>query len=89
LSWVGAYGHSMYEGKYYVIKLSAADLGQLLDGLEVRAQAWEKTAVYHRAGISPSDILVEECNGAEETDRIAKHYRSIIATIVQQTEHQP
>lgn len=79
----------MCERKYYVIKLSAADLGQLMDGLEMRAQAWEKTAAYHRTGSAPDGVLVEECNDAEEAERIAKHYRSIIATIVRQTEHQP
>lgn len=79
----------MYEGKFYVIKLSAADLGQLLDGLQCRAEAWEKTAVYHRTGVAPDGFLVEESNDAEEAERIARHYRSIIATIVQQTEHQP
>jgi hypothetical protein len=79
----------MYKGKFYVIKLGAADLGQLMDGLECRAAAWEKTAVFHRAGVAPDGCLVEECNDAEEAERIATHYRSIIAAIVQQTEHQP
>lgn len=79
----------MYEGKFYVIKLSAADLGQLMDGLECRAEAWEKTALYHRTGGAPDGFLVEECNDVAEAERIAKRYRSILATIVQQTEHQP
>jgi hypothetical protein len=79
----------MYDGKFYVIKLCAADLGQLLDGLECRAVGWEKTATYHRTGNAPEGFLVEECNGAEEAERIAKRYRAIIATILQQTEHQP
>lgn len=79
----------MYEGKSYVIKLNAADLGQLMDGLECRAAAWERTAGYHRTGVALDGFLVEECNDAEEAERIAKHYRSIIATIMQQTEHQP
>jgi len=79
----------MYEGKFYVIKLNAIDLGQLLDGLETRAEAWEKTATYHRSGISPSDFIIEESSGAEEAEQIAKHYRSIISKIVKQTEHQP
>ena len=79
----------MYEGKFYVIKLSAADLGQLMDGLECRAAAWEKTAVFHQTGVAPEGFLVEECNDAEEAERIAKHYRAIIATIVRQTEQQP
>ena len=74
--------------KIYRIKLDAHDLGQLLDGLEARAEAWEKTAEYHRTGQSPPDFLVEECNDAYEADRIANHYRSIIAKIWKQREEQ-
>src|SRR6185436_12274744 len=46
--------------KKYRIELDGFDLGQVLDGLEVRADAWMKTARYHRTGESPRDILVEE-----------------------------
>lgn len=74
--------------KKYHIELSALDLGQLLDGLEARAAAWEKTASYHRTGESPADFMVEECSDAEEADRIAAHYRSIIAQIFEQREAQ-
>jgi len=52
--------------KSYRIELNELDLGQLLDGLEARAEAWEKTANYHRTGISPRDFIVEECNDADE-----------------------
>jgi hypothetical protein len=74
--------------KTYRIELGAFDLGQLLDGLEARADAWEKTADYHRTGSSPPDFIVEECNDAAEADGIANHYRSIIATIQKQREAQ-
>ncbi len=67
--------------KTYRIELDDFDLGQVLDGLEIRAEAWEKTADYHRTGESPSDFFVEECNDADEADRIANHYRSILAKI--------
>ena len=70
--------------KMYRIELDDFDLGQLLDGLEARAVAWEKTADYHRTGESPPDFIVEESNGAGEADGIAKHYRSIIAKILKQ-----
>jgi len=80
-------------GKYtmkqtYRIELDGHDLGQLLDGLEARAEAWEKTAEYYRTGHSPPDFMVEECNDAHEADRIASHYRSIIAKLRQQQEAQ-
>jgi hypothetical protein len=74
--------------KTYRIELDGLDLGQLLDGLEARAEAWEKTADYHRTGELPPDFIVEECNNADEADRIANHYRSIIAKIRKQQEGQ-
>jgi hypothetical protein len=74
--------------KTFHIALDSLDLGQLLDGLEVRADAWEKTAEYHRTGKLPDDFVVEECNDANEASRIAGHYRSIIAKIQKQQEAQ-
>lgn len=74
--------------KIYRIELDDFDLGQLLDGLEARAAAWEKTTDYHRTGESPPDFIVEESNGADEADGIAKHYRLIIAKILKQQETQ-
>ncbi len=72
----------------YCIELEELDLGQLLDGLEVRADGWEKTACYHKTGSAPPDFLIEECSSAEEADEIAKHYRSIISKIVKQMDAQ-
>ena len=74
--------------KTYRIELNDLDLGQLLDGLEARAVAWTKTADYHRTGESPPGFIVEECNDADEANRIATHYRSIIAKIQKQQEEQ-
>lgn len=74
--------------RIYRIELDCFDLGQLLDGLEARAEAWEKTADYHRTGESDPDFLIEECNGADEAAGIASHYRSIIAKILKQREEQ-
>ena len=74
--------------KKYRIELDDFDLGQVLDGLEIRAEAWEKTADYHRTGESPPNFIVEECNNADEADKIARHYRSIIAKIRKQQEEQ-
>ncbi len=74
--------------KTYLIRLDENDLGQLLDGLEARAEAWEKTAHYHRTGESPADLIVEECTDEDEADRIAAHYRSIISKILEQRKAQ-
>lgn len=74
--------------KIYRIQINAHDLGQLLDGLEARVEAWEKTADCHRTGHSPLGFIVEECNDADEADKIATHYRSIITKIREQREAQ-
>lgn len=74
--------------KTYLIRLEENDLAQLLDGLEARAEAWEKTAKYHRTGESPADFIVEECTGADEAEKIAANYRSIISKIREQREAQ-
>jgi hypothetical protein len=74
--------------KTYKIELDDSDLGQILDGLEARAEIWEGTANYHRTGESPQDFIVAECSSGDEADGIAKHYRSIIAKIRKQLETQ-
>lgn len=74
--------------KIYRITLSELDLGQLLDGLEVRAEAWENTADYHRTGKMPVDFIVEESRDADEAAKIATHYRSIIGKIRKQRDEQ-
>jgi hypothetical protein len=71
------------------IELSENDLGQAIDGLEVRAKQWEGTATYMRTGESPDEFFMpEECRDAEEAENIASHYRSIIAKIRKQQETQ-
>ena len=74
----------------FKIELDPHDLGQLLDGLEIRAEAWEKTAEYLRTGKFPAGeyFLIEECNGAEEAEQIAEHYRLISRNIREQAERQ-
>ena len=67
----------------YQITLDALEIGQILDGLEVRAESWERTAEYLRTREMSADefFIVEECSKPEEADGIATRYRSIIAKI--------
>jgi len=74
--------------KAYCIELGEVELLQILGGLEIRADAWEKTADYHRTSESPAGFIIEESNDAEEASKIAAHYRSIIAKIQRQREEQ-
>ena len=72
----------------YQIELNEVDLGQLLEGLDQRAKAWELTAEYHRGRTEAIDFIVEECTDAHEADQIAGHYRRIIAKIEKQRQEQ-
>ena len=74
--------------KTYLIHLDENDLGQILDGLEVRAAAWEQTADYHRTCQASPVFLVEECDDADEAATIARRYRAIMANLINQREVQ-
>jgi len=76
-------------GKKLRIELDSNDLGQVCDGLEMRAKAWEDTARYLATGQSPDEFFIaEECRDADEAESIAQHYRSILAKIRDQVEAQ-
>lgn len=77
-------------GTTYRLELEANDVGQALDGLEQRAEAWERTAKYLRTEAMPDGefFVIEECSDAAEADAIAAHYRKIIRTIEAQLEAQ-
>jgi hypothetical protein len=74
--------------KRFTLQLDSRDVFQLLDGLELRAESWERTAEYLRSGYVNGDYLVEECSKPEEADDIAAHYRAMIASIRKQVEAQ-
>lgn len=78
----------MKADKEYVIHLNAFDLGQLIDGLEVRANAWKFTAEYFETGVSTEGFAIEECADAEEARKIEAHYRQILVTLTAQQKQQ-
>ena len=74
----------------YRIEWDDLDLGQALDGLEMRAESWERTADYLRTETMPHGefFIIEDCSKPEEADEIAKRYRAIIDKIRKQMEPQ-
>lgn len=66
----------------FIIRLNGFDLGQLLDGLEVRADAWRLTAEYMESGKAPEGFMIEECNDAEEARKIAGYYERILDSLI-------
>ncbi|HNR56704.1 MAG TPA: hypothetical protein PKJ19_16170 [Flavobacteriales bacterium] len=74
--------------KEYVIRLNGLDLGQLINGLESRADAWRLTATYLETGTAPDRFVIEECHDAEEARRIAEHYQRILNDLIRQQAEQ-
>ena len=69
--------------------LGETEIGQLLDGLEIREQAWRNTAIYLETGESPEEFfLAEECSNEHEAQNIANIYKAIIAKIRKQLDFQ-
>lgn len=79
----------MQPDKEYVIRLNGFDLGQMLDGLEVRARSWRDTATFLQTGVVPSlDFLAEECCDAAEALQLAEHYEHIMKRLREQRAQQ-
>lgn len=78
----------MNQDKEFVIRLNGLDLGQLIDGLEARAEAWRQTATYLEIGEAPDGFVIEECSDAEEAHDLAENYQRILRSIIQQQTDQ-
>ena len=74
--------------KHYSIKLSAHDLGQLLDGLRFRAESWQKTAKFLAGHVPDEPFICEECRDLQEAESIAQHYIRIVTEIERQFKKQ-
>ena len=73
----------------FVLKLNSVHVGQLRDGLRIRAESWRNTEIYMREGYQPDEsISLEECTSEYEAEQIAELYESIVATIEQQVADQ-
>ena len=71
------------------IDFNEHDLGQLLDGLRSRAEAWTKTADYLEYCIrANATFLREECSDSAESRHIAQHYGKMISENERQIEQQ-
>ena len=69
--------------KNLTLRLTRGEIGQILDGLEVRATAWERTADYlHTGEMSADDLFIaEECRDEAEAKAVAADYRDILRKI--------
>lgn len=73
----------------FVLKLNSVHIGQMLEGLRIRAESWRNTEAYMRDGYQPDEsISPEECSSEHEAEQIASLYESIISTIEEQVAEQ-
>ena len=68
--------------------LDSLMVGQILDALEARREAWEKTSAWFRGELNDPFFAIEECSDAEEADQIAAYYLEIECEIEAQMESQ-
>lgn len=69
------------------LTLENADILQILDALNDRAQAWENTEASLLGEFESEDLFIpEECDEPTEAAEIALHFRDIISTIESQLE---
>ncbi len=80
--------HPMSDEKTYTIVLGSNDLGQALEGLELRAQAYRNAEAYHATGEALFDEQIPEVNDDDEARKIAEHYERIIGNVRAQKEKQ-
>jgi len=66
------------------LKLPGLAIGQILDALYLRMEAWEYTEEYLNTGQVHEPYCVEECSSAYEARRIADYYKGIIQSIEKQ-----
>ncbi len=67
------------------LKFDSVDVFQILDALNDRAEAWEKTEAMLNGEFDSDDFFVpEECHNPLEAKEAAQHFRDIAASIEEQ-----
>lgn len=61
------------------IQLTRGDVGQIIDGLEIRQESWQHTATHFPGDSCDAECPpFEECSDSEEAQNIADMYARII-----------
>jgi hypothetical protein len=66
------------------LKLDSLEVGQMLDALRDRQDAWQYTAQYLLSGCEEEDRIIEECSNPAEAQSIADFYSTIIKHVEEQ-----
>ncbi|MFZ0033404.1 MAG: hypothetical protein WAK60_00255 [Sedimentisphaerales bacterium] len=76
--------------EFVTLKLPKLFVGQILDGLRIRAESWEQTKIYLSDGVivDSDEPYIEECDDEAEARQIETFYREIIKEIETQLDAQ-
>lgn len=66
------------------LRLSRNDAGQMIDGLSVCLENWQKTLSWYDGKLEDPDFVILECDGREEAARMVEVYGDLLETLEQQ-----
>ena len=69
---------------HVTLRLDRNDVGQILDGLVCRLEAWQVTQQWFEDGYLEEDQQIEECDDFEEAQRMVKTYERLIQIVREQ-----
>lgn len=67
-----------------VFHLSRNDAGQIIDGLSVCLENWQKTVDWYDDKLDDPDFIILECSGREEAAQIVRVYEDLLESLAQQ-----
>lgn len=68
---------AIQSGDSVSLELPRDFVGQVLDGLDWLIEEWNNTAEYMEHGVSRDDMMIRECNDANEARKIRDFYSTI------------
>jgi len=70
--------------KEVTLRLSYNDAGQVIDGLRVCLENWQKTLRWYDGKLEDPDFVILECSGREEAAQMVDVYADLLETLEQQ-----
>lgn len=67
-----------------VFRLSHNDAGQIIDGLSVCLENWQKTVDWYDDKLEDPYFVILECNGREGAARMVGVYENLLESLTQQ-----
>jgi hypothetical protein len=70
--------------KEITFRLSRNDAGQVIDGLSICLENWQKTLDWYDGKLDDPDFVILECSGREEAAQMVEVYADLLDSLEQQ-----